>query len=86
MKDEKRHAVKDAFDFSASFFLSISLSVFFSIVQQRSWYELHFNHVWLIEGGMKTKRRMKKACRGIVSLCKLHRIISLFFLFVTHTH
>jgi len=35
---------------------------------------------------MKTKRRVKEACRGIVSLCKTHCIVCLFFLFVTHTH
>lgn len=35
VKDEKRHAVKDAFDFSASFFFP-SLCLFF-VVQQRRW-------------------------------------------------
>lgn len=35
---------------------------------------------------MKTKRRVKEACRGIVSLCKIHCIVCLFFFFVTHIH
>lgn len=84
VKDEKRHAVNDAFDFSASVFFPCYCLFF--IAQQRRWLELHFNHVLLIEGGMKTKRRVKEAWRSIVSLCKMHCIVCLFFLFVTYIH
>lgn len=83
VKDEKRHAVNDAFDFSASVFFPCYCLFF--IAQQRRRLELHFNHVLLIEGGMKTKRRVKEAwreyclsmqnarhCLFVFPLCHIH--------------
>lgn len=82
VKDENRHAVNGAFDFSASFFFPC-YRLFF-IAQQRRWLELHFNHVLLIEGGMKTKMRVKEAWRSIVSVCKMHCIVC--FSSLSHTY